>query len=244
MRQVKVVLRRLSIEKPVETARKRKVQEDQPKLPKFIEHQPSNSDTYFTTYEQSTLPGPQLPMVRIENVELLANVKKESSAGDKYSKNDFTSSKFETTSVNSILNDADDGCFQNIENEPTNNNNEGEAAYNLRPKAATKTTAKSKKTTKASKAKKPAAKSKNKRPKTVCPYYKIVDGTKLAVDAFRYGDIEGVEHYFLSHFHADHYIGLKKSFNHNLYVSEITSKPNSRLHSELNFILRYFLLIT
>lgn len=52
--------------------------------------------------------------------------------------------------------------------------------------------------------------------------YKIVEGTSLAVDAFRYGDIENVEHYFLSHFHADHYIGLKKSFCHKLYVSNIT----------------------
>lgn len=61
-----------------------------------------------------------------------------------------------------------------------------------------------------------------KRKKAECPPYKIVKGTKFAVDGFRYGDIEGVEHYFLTHFHADHYIGLTKSFKHKLYLSPMT----------------------
>ncbi|XP_054747528.1 DNA cross-link repair 1 protein [Anastrepha obliqua] len=58
----------------------------------------------------------------------------------------------------------------------------------------------------------------------VCPPFKIVAGTTFAVDAFQYGQIEGVTHYFLTHFHADHYQGLTRKFAMPLYVSSLTAR--------------------
>ncbi|KAK0656845.1 DNA repair metallo-beta-lactamase-domain-containing protein [Cercophora newfieldiana] len=75
--------------------------------------------------------------------------------------------------------------------------------------------------------------------KRTCPFYKIMPGFFICVDAFRYGAVESCNAYFLSHFHSDHYIGLTASWTHGpIYCSKVTgSLVKSQLKTAAQYVV-------
>lgn len=68
------------------------------------------------------------------------------------------------------------------------------------------------------------------RGRRLAPFYKIMTGMPIAVDAFRYGKIPGVEAYLLSHFHSDHYTNLGEKWkNGMIYCSRASLRSFSSL---------------
>ncbi|KAF9047192.1 DRMBL-domain-containing protein [Hymenopellis radicata] len=61
-------------------------------------------------------------------------------------------------------------------------------------------------------------------PRRKAPFYKVLQGMPIAVDAFKYGVIPGITAYFLTHAHSDHYTNLSSSWNAGpIYCSEGTA---------------------
>lgn len=57
-----------------------------------------------------------------------------------------------------------------------------------------------------------------------CPFYKRIPYSSICVDAFNFAKEDSLKYYVLSHFHADHYVGLTKGFDKPIYCSPITGR--------------------
>lgn len=184
--------------------RKRKSSNDQEILDEYIDCIPIQNE-YYKTYESSAAPLSENVFTRIEirqSIETKIIETKnvlEDQIESKIS-NVETNENIDLNEISDVITIIDESDSDIIEN----------------------VKAKRKRLIKNADANEPIESKNRNRRCAKCPSYKIISETNLAVDAFRFGDIDGIENYFLTHFHADHYIGLKRSFSKNLYLSEIT----------------------
>eukprot|EP01138_Halocafeteria_seosinensis_P015434 gb/GECG01015752.1/.p1 GENE.gb/GECG01015752.1/~~gb/GECG01015752.1/.p1 ORF type:complete len:697 (+),score=93.85 gb/GECG01015752.1/:1-2091(+) len=71
-----------------------------------------------------------------------------------------------------------------------------------------------------------------------CPFFKKIPKTDFIVDGFQWASPRLSRNYFLTHFHADHYVGLNRSFNYGTIYCSITT---ARLaHKRLGIPWRFF----
>ena len=123
-----------------------------------------------------------------------------------------------------------EGNTQKIGNNELNENQvlqQGVTTSEIKRSIKNKPASEKKTTTIAKKKKSKDGPKRQAKPKAPLPAIKILtfnSGYKLVVDGFNYADDPLISKYILSHFHSDHYIGLKKSWEQGqIYCSQITS---------------------
>lgn len=198
-------------------SKKRKALENQPKITGFLKD-PSGYNNYFKSHKESLMPSIITGDMDMENVLEICLLEKENQSIDSTEnsiaeKNKPSSDVLKMKNLDELIvyHDTIQSSLYSPEKDKWNLEQDDVPIVSQSDTGSSKT---------ALSASTSNVKSRSRA--KVCPSYKIIAGTTFCVDGFRFGMIAGVSHYFLTHFHSDHYIGLRKSFNMPLYLSEIT----------------------